>query len=583
MSTEYEQALALFGEPETPSEDTSEYAQAAALFGDVPATQAPTAAPKESGALDWAYGVGENLVSMATGAGAEIASGLGGLATLATGGSLEDAVNNINNIQEYGVDVTSEEGKAIQEGVATALSPVVEGAKWLEENTSGALADAGYPLAATIIRAAPEAVISAVGAGAITKRSLKTAAKTKANQKARLESPDPDVKYDGDLAEVKLDKSGNVVDDAAGKRLSKALDMPKETVAVITNTDPVTKGRIKALMSTMKKGSNNAISRLTSNVNTNFGASVSARMATLGAKRNEVGNLIKAEVPRLAKTKLDVKDSSQAFIANMQQAFGFKTFYNHRGPFIRDELIPEGSFLKTTAGSKAKKTLTDVVTLLRENSQGAQMNGAVAHKLKNMLDEIVDASKASEGGLSSTVERGIFELRSSINDQLRKANPKYAELNDQYVDILGIQKPFNDLLPEGAKWGDKASSEALGKALKNATDYSTEGAAIRALDTRLRDYGINFTDDPVALVQVYKGMQDYLGSPDRLQEYLKANKAALDSKVFDSLASAGVGNMFGVVHDVAKLRSLKFTERQIQLVQKRMREVYDEVSRAIDK
>jgi hypothetical protein len=363
-------------------------------------------------------------------------------------------------------------------------------------------------------------------------------------------------------------------------RLINKLDVPKETVAVIEKADPIAKNQMRAMNQMLKRGATSAVARIEDSYNSVIGAPLASRLTKLNTERKALGTQVDEAAKAIKGKTVSLSPAVGEMVGAIKETYNTRVIMRNGKLELGDP--PEGSFLSlNSAGARnTRKALEDFLAIINGNNvANFTFDGLDAHKMKRTVDSLISGAKAAEGGLDNAIQRIAVGLRKEINEKLRDLDPdNYGAINDRLSAVIGLEEQWKTLAPGIDDWTSKEAAMALGQKLNSATDMNDVGAQVRMLDDSLKELNIKGVgDDPLAVMLFYRGMNEYLASPQKLQEFLKKNNAALDQAKFDALASAGVGNLFGVVHDVNKMQRAGFNAQQIKTIQKQMREVYDAV------
>lgn len=141
----------------------------------------------------------------------------------------------------------------------------------------------------------------------------------------------------------------------------------------------------------------------------------------------------------------------------------------------------------------AKGTINDVLDLLEEMGTG-QVSAAKFHKMKRMLDELIDYRKSgtNEGALTKQAKDFVKMIRRNLNDQVRKVDPEYAQINDQ------LTRTFDafDTLREGVGKNLDLTAPAVGTSLRrlfsNTQARTKVENGILDIDMLAKELGGNF-------------------------------------------------------------------------------------------
>ena len=495
------------------------------------------------------------LGSVATLAVAEPAIGLGAIGTLAgTYGDVDRAADFVDEGRQWAGEIAKPSTKGAQENlesIGELLAPLAEGL----ETVSSFLGDttlewSGSPGLAAVAYSLPTVALEASGFKGF--RSAKTGvtrivdADLRRAQKFALQ--DPELKYSGSVAEVKLNKKGQLVDDKAGKALVKNGIRPNDT-AIITNSTPATKQRMGKMVEAFEDAKGNNVLAMSNKTTQAIGDSVTARLQALQARRTAAGERLDAVVKgELGKTPVDIT-SSLSDVNAVLKAEGIV-------PVIRNGKVrlpknwEKGTVFGLSTMAPAKRAIEDVYKLFEMKTKVGRTDLKSAHSLKKNLDELVDATKLAEAGVPANTIRTIAKMRKQINDILGEVDA-YGAVNGELSQIIEVMKPFGKHLKQGEKWSDAKVSSVVGERMKTLSADSASAvelvSELSALEKTLKALEIPFPDDPRALIVFRETLLENFNIPPAIP----ASQAG--SALTGAAASLSIGNTFGAAHDAARL------------------------------
>lgn len=481
---------------------------------------------------------------------AEPLAGLAGLATLAgTAGDVDRSVQAIESAREYLTYRPETTGsQAALQAIGETLEPIAEGL----ETVSSAAGDTVYewtgsPELAAAAYSLPTAALEIAGIkgirGGVTR--IKDADLRQA-QKTML--TDPELKYSGSVAEVKLNNRGQLVEDKAGKKLVEAGIRPND-VSVITNSTPSTKSQMKEMVKIFEEGKGNDVLGMSNKTTKPIGTAVTNRLQSLQSKRKLLGNRLESIVEGdIGKTPVDITDSL-ADINALLKSEGVVPVLKD-GKMMLPKNWEQKTVFSTSAMAKSKKAIEDVYNLFDIKTNKGITSLKQAHKLKKNLDEFIDVSKLSEAGVSNNVIRNIAGMRQKINDSLSEVD-SYGAVNKELSEIIVAMNPFSKYLKPGQQWSEAKVSAVVGEAMKTLASNSSSAVDLitdlSALEKMMRSRGMSFGDDPRALIQFRQTLLENFN----VEPSLPASEAG--RAVGGLVVSASVGNTFGAAHDASRL------------------------------
>jgi len=508
---------------------------------------------------------------------AEPIAGLGGLATLAaTGGDPAKAVEAIEATRETLTYTPETVGsQAALQAIGETLAPIAEGLETVSSASGDTIYEwTGSPALAAAAYSLPTAALELAGLKGIRGVKQLKEADLRKGQKAAL--LDPELKYSGSVAEVKLNKKGQLVEDKVGKKLVAGGVSPNDT-AVITNSSPATKFRMQSMVKTFEEGKGNDILAMTNRTTAEIGESVTRRLQILQGKRKDLGkrldSVVKGEV---GKTPVDVSNSMS----------GLNKILKDEGvlPRIRaGELSLPDQWYKGTAFdikvmAPVRKTIEDAYKLFDIKTTLGKTDLASAHKLKKNLDEFINVAKLQESGVSPNVMRSIVDMRRTINDELAKVD-SYGTINKELSEVISVMDPFNKYLKPGDKWSDVKVSAVTGESMKNLSADSSSAVELvsnlSGLDKTLKNRGVAIMDDPRALIQFRQTLLDNFNIEPRIPE------TDMGRNLSGLAVSTAIGNKFGAAHDVGRLISSGMKKKEAERLVAQRKKKFNMIKMAV--
>lgn len=490
------------------------------------------------------------IASIGSSAVAEPLSGLYGLATLVgTGGDFEKAARGVESARESLTYTPETEGAQRNlKTVGDFLAPVGEA---LESASAGAgdtvYEWTGSPELASVAYSLPTAALEAVGLKGIGRvKKLSDADLIKA-QKAAL--VDPELKYSGSVATVKLNNRGQLVDDKMGQRLVEG-GIRENDVAVITNSSASTKNQMREMAKIFEAGKGNDVLAMSQRTTKPIGNSMSMRLQSLASKRKGLGKRLQNVVEGdLGNTQVDIASSLGNIVSELNKE-GVKPVFNAKGGITLPKNWEKGTAFELKTMSGAKRAIEDVFKLMDSKTAAGKTTLKKAHNIKQNLDEMIDASKLAESGVPATTIRKIAATRKQLNDVLSQV-PEYAAINKDLSKIKEVMAPFESYLKPGQTWADAKVSSVVGEAMKRLSSDTAFSASLvedlSKMERYLRESGMSFGDDPRALIQFRQTLNENFNVDPSLPP------SSLGQAAGSLATSAALGNTFGAGHDVVKL------------------------------
>ena len=508
---------------------------------------------------------------------AEPLAGLGGLATLAiTGGDSAKAAEVVESAREALTYTPETAGsQAAMQAIGETLAPIAEGLETVSSASGDTIYEwTGSPALAAAAYSLPTAALELAGIKGI--RGVKQLKDADLRKGQRIALLDPELKYSESVAEVKLNKKGQLVEDKVGKKLVAEGVSPKD-VAIITNSSPTTKFRMQSMVKTFEEGKGNDILAMSNRTTAEIGESVTRRLQVLQGKRKDLGSRLDSIVKGdLGKTPVNVSNS----IASLNKILKDEGVL----PRIRrGELsLPDGWYKGTSFDTKVmapvRKTIEDAYKLFDIKTTLGKTDLASAHKLKKNLDEFINVAKLQEAGAAPNVMRSITDMRRAINDELSRVN-SYGAVNKELSEVISVMDPFSKHLKPGEKWSDAKVSAVTGEAMKNLSADSAAAVELvsnlSSLDKVLKARGVPILDDPRALIQFRQTLLDNFNIEPRVPQ------TEIGRTMGGLAVSAAVGNKFGAAHDVGRLISAGMKKKEAARLAEQRKKTFNMIKMAV--
>jgi hypothetical protein len=508
---------------------------------------------------------------------AEPLAGLGGLATLAiTGGDSARATEAIEATREALTYTPETAGsQAAMQAIGETLAPIAEGLETVSSASGDTIYEwTGSPALAAAAYSLPTAALELAGLKGIRGvKQLKDADLRKAQKASLL---DPELKYSGSVAEVKLNKKGQLVEDKVGKKLVENGVRPND-VAVITNSTPATKFRMQSMVKTFEEGKGNDILAMANRTTEEIGESVTRRLQVLQGKRKDLGSRLDSIVEGdLGKTPVNVSNSISSLNKILKDEGVLPRI--RRGELSLPDEWYKGTSFDTQVMAPVRRTIEDAYKLFDIKTTLGKTDLASAHKLKKNLDEFINVAKLQEAGVSPNVMRSLADMRKTINDELAQVD-SYGTVNKELSEVISVMDPFNKYLKPGEKWSDAKVSAVTGESMKNLSADSAAAVELVSnlseLEKVLKNRGVNLLDDPRALIQFRQTLLDNFNVQPRIPD-VDAGRAA-----GGLLISTAVGNKFGAAHDVGRLVSAGMKKKEAKRLAEQNKKTFNMIKMAV--
>jgi len=169
----------------------------------------------------------------------------------------------------------------------------------------------------------------------------------------------------------------------------------------------------------------------------------------------------------------------------------------------------EGSQIAENPG--AQKTIMSLHRLLSED---VPIDALRFHKLKRQLDEIIDYGKAQQE-LTGTGKDVLSRVRAALNNEIRRVDNDYAQVNDVISDLLGSFDRLQAVAGRRTDLTQEGAATRLGQeARKVFSNYNVRGELIEAIDqidAAAVKYGGKFDDNVMDLAMFATALDQRFG------------------------------------------------------------------------
>ena len=494
----------------------------------------------------------EPAITVGTGAGAEIASGLVGLATAPFVGT-EQAQKNIEATQEaLTVQPFTEGGRETLQTIGETIEPVAEVLAPIPKALGDFTLDlTGSPALAAAAHTAPVLAIELLGlkglqnvkrgtrlidkAGRPTKRLRKSLDQRgldfdSLSPEARKAIPDvadpsflPGANAPAGASEkalIQQIKSGGREDALAGLKVTGnrvgvdklGVEAIKQgfdpgVVQSIKTSSAATKAKMRKmtrLMRQIKKSARKGVSNRPSDI---VGESLTNRIQFIRDK----ANIARRELDDIASTKLRGKEIDISPVsAKLKESLDDLDVSLVDGPNGLPKPEFKGSMISKDKTSQ--RVINDLVDLLGE---GGRPDALRAHKLKRQLDIMIDFNKKSAEGLTDAGRNILKDIRKELNNAVRNVDSDYARVNDTLSQSLTALGDLDDAVGSIDIFG-KGSNKALGTRMRallsNQQGRIKIDNAIQSIDGTVLNLGGKFDDNIKDLVMFSDALDSRFGT-----------------------------------------------------------------------
>jgi len=532
--------------------------------------------------------IAEPAMSIASGLGNQVAGGLSAIGTLATGGTLGEAVSDIKGFQENTFTPKTQAGQAglkavgdvVQKGLDFASEQTIPQAMIAEGlagnireqalETKQNIKDKGFttvagdrvfeetgsPLLATVAKISPDIIGAAFALGKIAKANIagKSAIpSSKVNPDIKNPFTPPtktQLKIAEKLAEGGTDRTlAKYIADGAGKVKTDKLattaikqGFEPGVIAAVKGASKADRAKMLRMVDIMQRGKKNALFQAKNRPTDIAGDSLLKRIQHVRSVNKNAGKRIDAVANTLKGKPVNLDKAINGF-ADSLDGFGIKLVDNGKGGLVPD-------FKNSIISPGDRGPLKEVIRQMNIAGRRGTPDGFTAHKMKRIIDNNVTFGKVKTG-LSGDTERVLKEFRRNIDESLDSTFPEYNKVNTIYSETIGaldsIQNAAGTKMNLAGGNADKALGTRLRGLMSNVQSRINLVDAVDEIETISRKFGSNFDDDIATQMLFADELDAVFGPVARTSlggEIGKNVKTGLD-------AAAGNKTVAGVAIDLA--------------------------------
>ena len=545
---------------------------------------------KTSSVLNSLFPVGELALSALTSGASSAAGGFAGLVDLILGGSLDEAVSTVKSTQASLAPLTytpkTQSAQLLGEGLSRISAPIEKAKEFVGEKT---LETTGSPLAATAAYMAPELIGSAFGLkNLVRKEQARSIEKATVDADISQRLQDPTRRYDSDLATVYIDNKGKVATSQVGEALVNS-GVKEQSVSQVMHAPVETKQVMSRMLDKFEQAETNDLIAATAPLDSEIGMAVTQRLSTVKKMTSDyVQELDSIVAGRKGNTPVSLAGAVDGFLGRVAKELNLELKVLKNGRI----LLPKKTtgLMATTQMAPSRSLIKDIIRVYNTSKANkGSVPASVAHRLKKELDTLVNANKASIGGLSNEAQRIALELRQTINEAIRDTPgmEDYAKVNDNLSAAYSSVEPFKKYLAKGESWDSTKTNSIVANAVKNIGEDTTSIQALKqdltAMENFLTSRGKVMNVDPIVLAQFKRTLRDTfrVTENDILANVKKADEA-ISSNVLDGLSSLAVGNKFGAVHDLNRITKGTIKKKELEKILKNKRKIRYLLAKALD-
>lgn len=431
-----------------------------------------------------ALGVGESILSTATGA---TTGSLGMLVGNATG-----ALGELTGVLGEG------EGEQLGQRLASQFTYVPETktgreiVKFLGDSLSVLPPVLGTAPLATSTQATRLAARAPIAKKAALKRKLIA-------EQIRTGNPNTE------LVTKTLSETGDIITNKTAKRslntLSNVMGDEKAagTVSVLETMSPRSKQQVNKMLDIIDRGRINPVEGQTNRPLDVLGDAVAGRAKAIATINDKSGKRI-GDIAKNTNKTVDISAPVNQFESQLR---GLGVTFN-----IGEDgwITPDFSRSKFVGGSQK-----DLTVLINELKDPSKRFGA-AHDLKRQIRDNVSFDKGGQSQLQGQSEKILKDLSKGIDNILDSESPKYKKANESFAKTVAIKDAFDKLAGKDIGIFDDLSSKALGSKARRLVSNAESRVAIEQLllaaEDTLKGFGVSFKDDIPSLGYIVSRLED---------------------------------------------------------------------------
>lgn len=451
-------------------------------------------------------------------------SGLAGLASLATGGGLDNAAQTVADVQDNGLgqtlgdktlEATNNPALATGAMMLPDLAAAIVGGKGAKAGIDNALAKLPKKPPVTLIDdtgRATSSFQSALKEKGVTLENIfpedlaGLPANIKPKQAANMivARKIKEGSTDGYLAAKRIDSNGNIVDDQAAIN---AINQGYEAgdIQAIKIANDATKDGMREMIDVRRKIHGNTAEALDKSPSDVIGRSAMERVIYIKDKATDSAKELNALVDGKLKGQTVNANSIVTRLSDELEKIGVK--FDPENP----SKIDDWARSEISKDPAAQRVINDTIDLLAERGPADAQR---AHKVKKQLDRMIDF-KRNSFDLTPAGEKVAKAIRAELNEAVRAVSPEYARINDTLKDSLTALDDFQTVMGKKFDIADLNASSKAGLDLrKMISKYKVKEdmrSAVNQLDDIANALGGNFRDDVKQLTQFNKILEKRFG------------------------------------------------------------------------
>lgn len=526
-------------------------------------------------------GVAETLGTMVSGALADPAAGVAGLATSMLTQDPAAAAAVVEGVRErLTYEPRTEAGREALQTVGEAVEPVAEALTTAEETLGEAAFEAtGSPAAAAVATALPTALLEVVGlAGArgVVKggravkevsdavdqlEGLRKVPKQADSWLFKLETPTKKAvreaiennPTDNITAKYIMDGSGKVkADPVARNAIKQGFD--EGTVAAVKGSQAADKTAMKKMVSVLEKGKANKTFAMKNRPTDVIGDSILKRFKGVKDANIQAGRELDKVAKGLKGQQVNTQGAVSRFLDDLEDM----------GVTVDEDFKPSFAGSDIEGVPAAENAIKKVTSRLKQVSESGDAYNA--HRMKKFIDEQVSYGKVGEG-LTGKTENVVKGLRRNIDSALDSEFSDYNQVNTQFADTRTALDNFQsaagtnfDPFSPGA---DKFVGTLSRRLMSNVQSRVKLMDSISGLEDVGRKYGKTFNDDVFTQAMFADELENVFGSfaPTSLQ-------GAIEKGTTQAITGGAREAAIGTAVDIGKRLTGKTEDKALKSIKK---------------
>jgi hypothetical protein len=432
----------------------------------------------------------------------KIPAGWGGIAKLVGGGSVQSAVDTVKEIEQKGLpkfagDVVLDKTGSPLLATITEASPIAASLFFPVKSIAGKVGEARKVEAIDKLNKL-ESIKTGVPVDDIAKYKAVARQKWDTPTNAEVAALSEKLELDPVFARAFAEKLPKL---ERNKSFSAAVKQEWDVGALNTVATGSTADLnvMKKMLSIYKEGAKNPEFKVGNRPIFEAGRAIDTRVKFLLAEKRIAGARVESAAKSLRGVNVRHESIIDNFVKNLENE---GVAFNGGAPITDVKQYNKIDFRQSLFdGSEASENVLRKA-ISRMTEKDFQIDAFNLHNLKKSLPVQISTAKKTQGGLVQKAELELNNLRRNINDLLRDTSKDYRAANDDFRTAIEPLNKLNDAMPRNSKidWEginpDKAGLQVR-KMLSNYSNAVDLTSAVKSLDAVSRQLGGNFNDDVI--------------------------------------------------------------------------------------